>query len=232
MSTNYAKVRIIISDDHAVFLRGMAEFIRNNEGFTLVGQCTDPDQLFTQVEEKQPDIIITALHLKEFDPTEAIKNISEKYPQIGIIAFSTFHDLHQIIPIAHAGVNAYLMRSATERDIMAAINAVSNSEGYYPSELGMRAANFIIRADIDAYPAKGDTSLTKKDKEFLRLVCQEYTLKEIAERTNCEIRTLEWRKNTLYDKLNKRNVAGLINYAILNGIYDPFDINHIPAKQC
>jgi DNA-binding NarL/FixJ family response regulator len=221
MHTN--KIRIVVNDDHDIFREGMLHIIRAEHNFMLCSVIQPGENLVEEVANKNPDVVITSIHSKNMDCVEATRAITEKLPHIGILAITTFQHEHGIINMLQAGAKGCLLRNAQKRDLVQAIRSIHKLEHYYSAEIRGTLSKIIANSDIKSYVFRDYHQLTEKDILLLRYLCQELTLKEISTKLNVSVRTLEHRKNRLYELLGKSNTAGLINYAIINGIYNPFE---------
>ena len=115
------------------------------------------------------------------------------------------------------------MRSDSKRELLEAIKIVAASGHYFSSGITAKIAQALTREEYTRLGFKDLPSLSDDDVTFLRLLCEENTMKEIAAKMNTTLRSVEHRKDNLYQLLNKRNVTGLMKYAIVIGIFDPFE---------
>jgi DNA-binding NarL/FixJ family response regulator len=221
MNTN--KIRIVVNDDHDIFREGLLQVIRAEQNLMLVSVIQPGENLVEAAASKNPDVVITSIHSKHMDCVEAARTITETLPHIGILAISTFQHEHGIISMLQAGAKGCLLRNAGKRDLLQAIRNIYNLEHYYSVEIAGILTKIIANSDIKTYVFKEHHQLTERDNVILRLLCKELTVKEISSQLQVSVRTIEHRKNKLYEILGKSNTAGLINYAIINGIYNPYD---------
>jgi DNA-binding NarL/FixJ family response regulator len=217
------KIRIVVNDDHDIFREGLLQVIRAEQNLMLVSVVQPGENLVETVANKNPDVVITSIHCRHMDCVEAARTITEKLPHIGILAITTFQHEHGIISMLQAGAKGCLLRNAGRRELLMAIKNIYNLEHYYSLEIAGILARIIAKADIKTYVFKDHHQLTERDNVILRLIGKELTVKEISAQLRVTIRAIEHRKKKLYDLLGKSNTAGLINYAIINGIYNPYD---------
>lgn len=221
METLNRNIRILVHELDNVFREGLVQTIRAENGFEIVS-ISENESLTSLVEGKLPDVVITSLQLEETDITEAIRTISVKFPQISVLVISTFeHDII-ITRMLQAGVKGCLLQNVRKPELIKAIKALYRSDQYYTQRIARRLANVIARDELPKYALPRTAHFTDNEKSFIQLLCQGYSMKEISAMTGRTIRTLERKKEILFGKAEKRNIAGLIIYAIVNGLFDPY----------
>jgi DNA-binding NarL/FixJ family response regulator len=221
------KIRILINEDQDIYREGILQIIRSDPDFMPVETIDAEQDLLKAVEDKRPDVVITSIQNTNIDVLEVTKTISESFPDVGVLAISMFTHARIIISIVQAGAKGCLLRNANKSELVHAIRTIYKLEQYYSMEIRGMIGSMVAKKDFKSHMLKDYDLLTDKDKLFLRLLCQEFSLKDISARLNVTVRTLEHRKHKLYQMLNKENTIGLLNYAIVNGIYNPFEpANH------
>ncbi|TMI87326.1 MAG: response regulator transcription factor [Bacteroidetes bacterium] len=219
MSSSYSPIRLVIADDHEIFREGLESLFNKQKEIELAGEAINGKQLLEQAERLLPDVILTDIKMPVIDGIEATKILTEKFPQIGIIALSMFEDENLIVEMLEAGAKGYLMKNAHKHEIIAAINAVYNQESYFCNHTTMKLAKLIGKSRFNPFKEPIKPGFTEKEREMIKLICQEFSNKEIATTLHQSPRTIEGYREKILEKTKAKNTAGIVIYAIKNGIY-------------
>ena len=219
MSSSYSPIRLVIADDHEIFREGLESLFNKQKEIELAGEAINGKQLLEQAERLLPDVILTDIKMPVIDGIEATKILTEKFPQIGIIALSMFEDENLIVEMLEAGAKGYLMKNAHKYEIIAAINAVYNQESYFCNHTTMKLAKLIGKSRFNPFKEPIKPGFTEKEREMIKLICQEFSNKEIATTLHQSPRTIEGYREKILEKTKAKNTAGIVIYAIKNGIY-------------
>ena len=215
------KIKVLVYDDQDVFREGIVEILKSEERF-IVREVSDPSKFFTRVDENRPDVIITCVQSKEPDIAQLIQNIERKYPKTAVLTVSTFPHVHDVVRMLRAGATGCLLRNANRTEVIRAINDMHLNGYYYSQQVVDKLASLLKKAELPKFHLELAAQLSEKDKKFIRYLCKGYSMKRISAETGLFVYTLEYKKRQLYFRLNTDSVAGLINYAIVNGLHNPF----------
>jgi DNA-binding NarL/FixJ family response regulator len=217
-------IRILIHDHQDISRAGITLILSKEPDFQVI-PLSDSSDLLQLVQSNQPDVVFTSAESKQTDIVETVQTITGQYPHIGILVISAFHHDQHILNMLRAGATGYVIRNAHRAEIVQAIRHVAALQPYYSPEISARLANIIANKELEQYAIDAPVFLTDKEKLFIKLLCYEHSLKDIAGIIGLSVRTLEHKKQKLYEKLGKQNLPGLINYAILTGLYNPYELN-------
>ena len=183
----------------------------------LVAEEYDQAQGFTEkVQQYEPDVVIADLESKDFDGVSLITELRQGHPGIRVITFSAEHQKAAIFPLLELGVKGYLYKDTSGEEIAQAVRSVMEGENYYDQRVVAVMHHRILHTGQHSLSSLS-TSLTRREKEILDLICQEHTNKEIGELLNISRRTVDGHRNRLMKKCGAKNTAGLIYYAIEQG---------------
>lgn len=207
--------RILIADDHALVREGFRVLLERH-GFTVVGEAEDGREATRLAQELQPDVAILDLTmplLNGLDATREIAKISRRTKTILL----TVHTADQyVLQGLHAGVRGYVLKSQATADLIQAIHEVMRGARYLSPG--------ISEAVVQAYMGKTEVSsdpLTTREREVLQLIAEGKTTKEIAALLGVSVKTIESHRARLMEKLDIRQTAGLVRYAIRRGLVQP-----------
>jgi len=207
------KIRIIIADDHQVFRDGIIAILEDEPNFEVIGDAADGRQVLDLLMSKTPTLILMDISMGGANGIETTKLVKEKYPNIKVLALSMHEESDYILKMIEAGAAGYLLKDAGSNELIKAIKIVAEGSTYYSQQA---SAAIIQQLSNRNKKAKNIESvpLTKREKEVLQLIVEEYSNPEIAEKLFISIRTVDTHRRNLIDKLNVRNSVGLVKYAI------------------
>lgn len=215
----YAPIRVVIADDHEIFREGFHVMLKKQTDIELVGEAEDGKELTKIVEKLSPDVIVTDIKMPIMDGIEVTKALSQSHPHIGIIALSMFDEDNLIIDMLEAGAKGYLLKNSHKHEIFEAIRTVYKDETYYCHHTSNKLAQMIARSKFNPYKKMPKPEFNDREIIVIRLICQEFSNKEIAAQLYLSIRTIEGYRDKILEKIDARNTAGIVIYAIKSGIY-------------
>lgn len=215
----YTPIRIVLADDHEIFRDGFNIMLKKQANIKLVGEAANGAELIEVAGKLMPDVILTDIKMPRIDGIEATKIITKKYPEINIIALSMFDDDNLIIDMLEAGARGYLLKSAHKNEIIEAVKAVYNQETYYCKSTSGKLAQLIAQSRFNPFNPNQRKEFSQKEIDIIKLICQEASNKEIAARLFLSVRTIEGYREKIQDRIKAKNTAGIVIYAIKNGIY-------------
>lgn len=217
MKTHNTPINIIIADDHPVFLDGFRMIFKKIPGFNLVGEATNGADLLDLARNLKPDIIITDIIMPgSIDGIEVARRLTAELPSIGIIALSMIDEHSLIADMIEAGAKGYLIKYARAEEITTAIKTVHNGGNYYCKETTANVVKLLAKKECINKEKK--IQFSEREMEIIKLICQQHSNKEIANRLYLAKRTIDWHRNQILEKLDAKNTAGIIIYAVKNNI--------------
>ncbi len=215
------KVKLAIVDDHKLFRDGLAELISGFTEYKVIIEADNGLDFIRQLETKGvPDIIMLDINMKEMDGFETAAWLKEHHPQTKILVLSMYENENAIIRMLKFGVKGYVLKDIRKKELQQALSSLV-AKGYYYTEMVTGKLIHIINTLDEQEPGqsrKDVVSLTPKEIEFLKLVCSEFTYKEIAEKMCLSIHTIDGYRDALFEKLDIKSRIGLVLYAIKNKI--------------
>lgn len=216
---DYSTIRLILADDHEIFRDGFRAMLKKQKEIELLGEAENGRELVDIAGQLLPDVIITDIKMPVMDGVEATRILAEKYPQIHVIALTMFDDDDLIIDMLEAGAKGYLIKNAHKSEIIEAIRTVYNEQPYYCNHTTHKLAQLIAKSKFNPFKKKVRPEFTVKELEVIKLICSGMSNKEIASHLNLSVRTIEGHRESIYEKINTKNTAGIVVYAIKHGIY-------------
>ena len=214
------KIKIAIADDYKIFREGLKVSLAQDDGMQVIFEAENGEELISGLETKKPDIIIMDLKMPIMDGMEATQIIRKKYNGIKILVVSMYEDDKFIIHLMEMGANGYLLKNAEPEEIRKAIYAVCEN-GYYFNDLVNKALlkKLVLKNNIKP-SFNENVDLTERELEVMKLICEEKTATEIAKQIFLSPRSVEGIRQRLIEKIGVRNTAGIVMFAVKNGLAD------------
>lgn len=209
------KYRILIADDHALILNGLRELLQQIGEVAQVVAAQNKTELLAAIAEGPFDMIFLDIHFGKYDGREIAKELKQKFPQILLAALTSFDDKETIQSTANAGFNAFFLKSDDVAEIVLWIREGRFDTLYLSRQTQSAYAQHTLIKDNKA---RNQIHLTDREKEILRLILDEHTTKQIAEKMFLSEKTIENYRANLMQKLDATNIAGLVKKTILLGL--------------
>ena len=203
-------IRVAITDDQVIILNGLQKILADAEGISIVNMYTNGDDLLEGLKTSQPDVLLLDIHMPGKSGMELAGIISRKYPAVKMIALTNVDVITQMKQMLQKGCMGYLLKDVKPEILITAIENVYNGGQYIQEELQRQLMNNLSGIN-------NKQLITRREKEILKLITEENTNSEIAQKLFLSLRTVENHRNNLLQKLNVKNTAGLVKVAIQEG---------------
>lgn len=207
------KIRIVIADDHRVMLDGIRALLRDVTELEIVGDALNGEELIAQVRIHQPDVVLTDIQMPLKDGIEAAREIHALYPNVRIVALTMLNESMFIKRMLEAGVSGYVTKNVDKDELVRVIHKVAKGEKHFSEEVTAQLMN-----NFSEQSSNPINSLTKREKEILKLIAQGLTDKEIAEKVFLSSLTVISHRKNILSKLGLKNKVEITRFAIENGL--------------
>ncbi|MES2805971.1 MAG: response regulator transcription factor [Bacteroidota bacterium] len=211
-------IKIILVDDEILFRKGISFLLGRETNIEIIFEASNGEELISFLQNNKnnhPDIIIMDLKMPIINGVEATKIIRKEFPELKIIALTSYDSKSFVANMIDVGAVSYLIKNATPQELLTTIKEVA-SKGFYYTDYVMK----IIQADVltnKKTKSNFDSNfLSPREIEVLKLICIQKSTVEIAEQLFISPRTVEGHRNNLLLKTESRNIAGLVVYAVQN----------------
>ncbi|QEM11470.1 response regulator transcription factor [Mucilaginibacter rubeus] len=213
-------IKIAIADDYTIYREGLKVGLTQDENLEVILEAADGEDLISGIETNMPDVVIMDLKMPVMDGMEATKLVKKKYPDIKILVVTMYDDEKFVIHLMEIGANGYLLKNAEAEEIRKAIYSVHET-GYYFNNIVSNALlkKLVIKGNIKPSFKEG-VELTEREQDVLKLICAEKTANEMGRQLFLSPRSVEGIRQRLIDKVGVRNTAGLVMFAVKNGIIE------------
>ena len=193
-------LRILIADDHPLFRKGLRTLLEGEPDFEVVGEATTGDEAIALADSYQPDVILMDLHVPGKTGLEAARTISGVSPHIQILVVTLFRDDESIFAALRAGARGYVLKDASEEEMLRAIRAVAAGEAIFSPGVASRIIRFFA-SSREELPQEVFPDLTSREREILELIAQGEANLSIAHTLSISLKTVRNHVANIYNKL-------------------------------
>ena len=210
-------ISILIADDHQMIIDGLKRFIADEPDMEVVGAVGDGRTLVDLAAEIRPNVVVVDLKLPGIDGIEATQRMLTNNPDLRVVGLSMHQDMNNLVGMLRAGAKGYISKQSASRELIRAIYSVTSGHYYLCPELTTTMVEVFMNSLQDNQFTPAPT-LTPREREVLRLLAQGLSTKEIAFSLRLSPKTVDAHRHNIMEKLEIDNVAGLVKYAISQGM--------------
>jgi DNA-binding NarL/FixJ family response regulator len=212
-------IKIIIADDHQIIRDGLSILLSKINNIEILGNAANGEELIEKVRSQNPDIVLTDIQMPVMDGIEAARILLRENESLGIIALTMHEETNYIVDTVEAGVRGYLLKNTSKSELLKAINMVHEGDTYFCKEATDKLVSLVSKTNF--YPLKPNDKpvFTKQELQIIQLICQQFSSKEIAATLDMSKRQVDSLREKIQKKIGARNLAGIVMYAIRNGIF-------------
>lgn len=213
--------RLLLADDHALIRVGVRAMVNTLPGYEVVGEAEDGRQTVELARQLKPDIILLDVSMNGVSGLEALQALATAVPDTRVLMLSMHADADVVFSALEKGARGYLLKDAAVDELHQALNAVGRGQRYLSSAIAEPVIEQALARNHPTPPAA--QSLTERQIEILRLISRGVTSRLIAEGLGLSLKTVEAHRAQIMKRLHIHDVAGLVLYAVREGIVDPDD---------
>jgi DNA-binding NarL/FixJ family response regulator len=208
-------IRILIADDHAIFIDGVKSLLRKFDKAKIIAEATDGLTAMEMIRSRNDiDLLITDINMPGLSGTELTRLVKAEYPHIKVLVLTMYNDREIINEIIHSEAEGYILKNTGKSELIAAINRLADDGTYYSNEV----MNIIMENIKDSKKAIETPNplkdLTPRELEILKLICEEQSTADIARQLYISPRTVETHRKHILQKTHAKTLVGLIRLAI------------------
>lgn len=210
-------IRVLITDDHQIVLDSLSLLISTIPAMEVVGTLNDSRKVLGFLDTHEIDILVTDLSMPYLSGVALTLQVRQKFPNLKILMLTVSEDADNIRQAFQAGVSGYVMKKANRAELERALTTVARGEKYF-SEAVMRellSPASLAATSNEEIPSE-PIAVTARELEIIRLIAQELSTSEIAERLFISVGTVETHRHNILRKLGVKNAIGIIKYAVKN----------------
>jgi two-component system, NarL family, response regulator DegU len=215
MKRSLNKLVIYLADDHTLFRKGLIKLLSTFEHVGEIKEASNGRELMKLVADGRPDVVLVDLHMPVMDGEEVCRTMESKYPDVKVIMLTMEDSEEYIQHLISLGAHAYISKSAPPEEVERAIDFVVEHDFYHNTLVTQALRNFTRQI---GRTRKEMPQFTDREIVIIQLICDEYTMKQIAKRLNISDKTVQNHRAAIMDKMSVKNTAGLVKFAFLKGL--------------
>jgi two-component system, NarL family, response regulator NreC len=214
-------IRVFITDDHEIYLEGLALLLNKQEGIEVTGTATSGKELLGCVQKGlDADVLLLDVYLPDMPEEEIIQQIRSAYPDLRIVYLTLLRGTRYVHKLAKYNIQGYILKNASLDELVGALRSVHDGGRYFSKDIHIGDRDEDFRNTITIEDRQIDEILSRRELEVLRLICKEYSNAEIAEKLFLSVSTVETHRKNLIAKLGVNNTVGLVKFALRNNLTD------------
>lgn len=210
-------IRILLADDHELVRAGFRSLLEKQPDMEVIGEARDGREAVRAARDQKPNVVVMDLAMPGLGGIEATRQIAADLPGVKVLCLSMHRDRRWVLPVLEAGGAGYLIKDSALEELAKAIRAVMAGQTYLSSAVAGAVVEAYRTGRSDA-PAAAASLLTAREREVLQLVAEGHSNKDIASQLNLSPKTVGTYRERLMQKLDIHTVAGLVKYAIREGL--------------
>jgi DNA-binding NarL/FixJ family response regulator len=210
-----SKIKILLVDDHQIIIDGLKSLLCNSGEITVAGEANNGREALRILDLIEIDVVLMDIDMPVMNGIDTLKEIRRRGSAVKVIILSMHNEAGMIKSLVNLGANGYLLKSSSQDEVVNAIRKVADGQSYFSTEVTLSLLNK-SQNGIQTNPQV--ELLTDRETEIIQLIAEGFSNKEIGDKLFISHRTVDTHRTNLMKKLNVSNIAGLISYAIKNGI--------------
>jgi len=212
-------IHLLLTDDHMVVTEGIKLLLHDVPDIQCVAEARNGQQALEILEKQSIDVVMMDIEMPVMDGIKCTELISQRFPDVKVVAISIYSDYPHVQTMIKAGAKGYLLKNCGKQELEQCIRKVHAGSTFFSDDL-----SDILLAGMQGKFVKKEGSshflptLSRREKEILKLIVDEATTAEIAEKLFISIGTVETHRHNMMNKLSVKNTAGLVRVAITQGL--------------
>lgn len=206
-----SSIRVIIADDHLMFLDGLKEMLSKMENIEVVGTALNGQQVLDLMKDQSVNLLITDISMPDVDGIALSNMVKKKYSDTKVLVLSMHSRSDIIAKLVQYNIDGYLLKNAGKSELILAIESIMRGEKYFTEEVKQKYMESMFSPPNKK---KSEVKLSKRETEILILIAKEDTVSEIADKLFISKNTVETHRKNIFRKLEIKNKAGAVKYAI------------------
>ncbi|WP_313089903.1 response regulator transcription factor [Chryseobacterium flavum] len=220
-----SQIKIALIDDEQLILEGIKMLLASEKNLSVSLTADNGPDFIEQLEKLSeydfPDIALVDVQMKPMNGFELVEILKEKYPDLKIIILSSHYKTSILGYMVKLGVSAFLPKNSNKKMFIEAITMVHKNGVFFTAEDHQMLFTYMNSPVKKKSLFDTEDELSEREKEVVRLICQELTNNEIGEKLFISPRTVESHRQRILEKIGAKNTVGIVIYAIINNIYTP-----------
>ncbi len=222
------KIRVLLVDDHAILRAGLRALLETYDDIEVVGEAGSGEEALQLARTLQPDVVVLDVMMPGMNGLTTLRYLLAENPDLRVLMLTQYGNKEFVLPLLEAGAAGYVLKQAADTDFVKAIRAVHAGNAYLYPPIAKLVLDALMAGETAAPPHQ---RLTPREREILILIAQGHTNQEIARMLYISPKTVEVHRTRLMRKLNLRNVAQVVHYAVRHHLIDPWVDPSTPSTE-
>ncbi len=210
-------IRILLADDHSIVRDGLRRIVEEDGAMEVVAEAADGLEAIQKVASSRPDVAVVDISMPGIDGLEVVSRLKDSHPALPVLILTMHEEAQYVVRAIEAGAMGYLTKQSAPEQLVTAIRRIHNGQRYITDDATEALALRIARGSQAKTPLE---SLSMRELQVLRRLGMGHTNREIASAYNISIKTVDTYRSRLLKKLDLRNNAELIRFAIQNHLVE------------
>lgn len=213
------KIRILLADDHKIFRDGVRSILEKEPDLEVVDEASNGTEVLEKINQQPVDVLVLDIDIGSPNGIEITEMISKTHPETKILILSMMglHDF--VIQALEKGAIGFLLKNTGKDEVLTAIRSIAKGDSYFSKEVSAILIEQLNKP-VSSRRKSADIPISPRELEVLKLIAEEYSNSEIAEKLFISIRTVDTHRRNLLEKLDVKNTAGLVKFAIRKGLLE------------
>jgi len=210
--------RLFILDSSPIFVMGLKSIVHMIEEATIIVATDNVSELLLKDHQKDHNLFLIDLDMQGMPSLETIGTIRDYYSNARIIGFSKLYQKEELMDIVRSGINGLLVKSSEPSEVIRAVDMVRQGQDYFSKPVVELIINNYAKSNPEVKELIRKDQFSKRELEIIKLICQQKTAKEIGKIIFVCEKTVDFHRHKIIDKMNVRNIIGLVVFALKNGL--------------
>jgi len=211
---------VLVADDHEVVRQGLRTILESHPGWEICGEAVTGREAIEKATELKPDVVVLDFSMPELNGLEATRQIHKLLPETEVLILTMYYSERLAREFLRAGARGYILKADAGKLLVEAIEHLQQHKPFFTPKVSELVLNGFLHPNYAGGKADGD-QLTAREREVVQLVAEGKISKEIADRLNISVHTVETHRTNIMRKLEIHTVGELVRYAIRNQITEP-----------
>jgi two-component system, NarL family, nitrate/nitrite response regulator NarL len=209
-------LNLLLVDDHSIVTDGIKALLQHEADITIKGEAPNGKIALDMLRVLKIDLVLMDIDMPELNGVDTLKVIKKEFAHIKVVMLTMHDEKAMISKLIDLGADGYLLKNSSKAELLTCLRGVANNEKYISSE----ATSILLQVEEHKIANSALAQLTERELEIIRLIAEGLSNKEIGEKLFISHRTVDTHRTNLMSKIEVHNVAGIVKFAITNGLLD------------
>jgi DNA-binding NarL/FixJ family response regulator len=209
-------LRVLLADDHHLLRSGMRALLESYDDVLVVAEAATGWEVIEQAREHAPDLVLMDISMPELNGLDAMAELKQRMPEVRVVMLSMYNNEEYVLQALRLGAVGYLLKDSAPEELELALRTAQRNETWLsPSVSRQVIEDYLGRLEQADSPLD---RLTKRQRQVVQLIAEGYSTRQIAEKLNLSVKTVESHRANLMHRLDLHDVAGIVRFAVRHGL--------------